>query len=159
MKVLEAQWPVRNRDGRASRCRVNWPQGKQDRAPRQHRWLNGILSPIVLAALLAGCVTKSKAKADAQAAFLAGQQQAMMRMAQPREAVVTFIGPVRNPTVPWSQDLTLAKAIVQSGYNGSSDPKQIMIVRNGQAIPVDPQKLLNGEDVPLVAGDLVQIGQ
>jgi protein involved in polysaccharide export with SLBB domain len=107
----------------------------------------------------AGCVTKSKAKADAQSAFLAGQQQAMIRMAQPHPAVVTFIGPVRNPTVPWSQDLTLVKAIVEAGYNAPSDPKQIMIVRNGQAIPVDPQKLLNGEDVPLVAGDLVQIGQ
>jgi hypothetical protein len=106
-----------------------------------------------------GCVTKSKAKADAQAAFLAGQQQAMMRMAQPHAAIVTFIGPVRNPTVPWSEDLTLAKAIVESGYAAPSDPKQIMIVRNGQAIPVDPQKLLSGEDVPLVAGDLVQLGQ
>jgi protein involved in polysaccharide export with SLBB domain len=108
---------------------------------------------------VSGCVTKSKAKADAQSAFLAGQQQAMIRMAQPHPAVVTFIGPVRNPTVPWSQELTLAKAIVDAGYNAPSDPKQIMIVRNGQAIPVDPQKLLNGEDVPLVAGDLVQIGQ
>jgi hypothetical protein len=114
---------------------------------------------ILLFLVLSGCVTKSKAKADAQSAFLAGQQQALMRMAQPHPAVVTFIGPVRNPTLPWSQDLTLAKAIVDAGYNGPSDPKQIMIVRNGQAIPVDPQKLLNGEDVPLVAGDLVQIGQ
>lgn len=114
---------------------------------------------IVFIVGFAGCVTKGKAKADAQAAFLAGQQQAMARMVQPQAPVVTFIGPVRNPTVPWSEDLTLAKAILESGYNAPSDPKQIMIVRNGQAIPVDPQKLLNGEDVPLVAGDLVQIGQ
>jgi hypothetical protein len=61
--------------------------------------------------------------------------------------------------VLWSQDLTLAKAIVAAGYQAQTDPKQIMIVRNGQAIPVDPKKLLQGEDIPLVAGDLVQIGQ
>jgi hypothetical protein len=118
-----------------------------------------ILGPIFLALVAAGCVSRSKAKAQAQAAFLAGQQQAIIRMSQPHQPVVTFIGPVRNPTVTWSQDLTLAKAIVAAGYEPASEPKQIMIVRNGQAIPVDPKKLLAGEDVPLVAGDLVQIGQ
>ena len=119
----------------------------------------GGLFSFVLTFAIAGCVTRSKAKADAQSAFMAGQQQAMMRMAQPHPPVVTFIGPVRNPTIPWAPDLTLAKAIIASGYTAASDPGQIMIVRNGQAIPVDPHKLLNGEDVPLVAGDLVQIGQ
>ena len=119
----------------------------------------GLLLSFFVVFALPGCVTKSKAKADAQSAFMAGQQQAMMRMAQPHPPVVTFIGPVRNPTVPWNPDLTLAKAIIVSGYTAAVDPGQIMIVRNGQAIPVDPQKLLNGEDVPLVAGDLVQIGQ
>jgi len=119
----------------------------------------GILCSFALALVVAGCVTKSKANAEAQAAYLAGQQQAMMRMSQPHQPVVTFIGPVRNPTVLWSQELTLAKAIVAAGYDAKADPKQIMIVRNGQAIPVDPKKLLEGEDIPLVAGDLVQIGR
>lgn len=82
-----------------------------------------------------------------------------MRMSQPRQAVVTFIGPVRNPTVPWADGLTLAKAILAAGYEPATDPRQIMIVRNGQAIPIDPKTLLGGEDTPLVAGDLVQIGQ
>jgi hypothetical protein len=119
----------------------------------------GIVCSFALVCVDAGCVTKSKAKADAQAAFFAGQQQAIMRMSQPHQPVVTFIGPVRNPTVLWTQDLTLAKAIVTAGYEAKADPKQIMIVRNGQAMPVDPKKLLEGEDIPLVAGDMVQIGQ
>jgi hypothetical protein len=119
----------------------------------------GFLCSFALALVVAGCVTKSKAKAEAQKAYFAGQQQGIMRMSQPQQPVVTFIGPVRNPTVLWSQDLTLAKAIVAAGYEAKVDPKQIMIVRNGQAIPVDPKKLLEGEDIPLVAGDLVQIGQ
>jgi hypothetical protein len=117
------------------------------------------LIAFLLVLTISGCVTKSKAKAEAQAAFMAGQQQAMIRMSQPHQSVVTFIGPVRNPTVPWTQDLTLAKAIIATGYTAQGDPRQIMIVRNGQAIPVDPKKLLEGEDIPLVAGDLVQIGQ
>jgi len=120
---------------------------------------SGIFVLFVLTFLLGGCVTKSKARAEAQKAFLAGQQQATIRMSQPHQPVVTFIGPVRNPMVTWSQDLTLAKAILAAGYQPPSDPKQIMIVRNGQAIPVDPRTLLAGEDIPLVAGDLVQIGQ
>jgi len=119
----------------------------------------GIVCSFAVIYASAGCVTKSKAQAEAQKAFFAGQQQAMMRMSQPQQPVVTFIGPVHNPMVPWSQDLTLAKAIVAAGYDAKADPKQIMIVRNGQAIPVDPKKLLEGEDIPLVAGDLVQIGQ
>jgi len=121
--------------------------------------LLGSVLVLALVFISRGCVTKSKAKAEAQKAFLAGQQQAMMRMSQPQQPVVTFIGPVRNPMVPWSQELTLAKAIVAAGYDAKADPRQIMIVRNGQAIPVDPKKLLEGEDIPLVAGDLVQIGQ
>jgi molybdopterin converting factor small subunit len=30
-------------------------------------------------------------------------------------------------------------------------------MRNGRAIKVDPNQLLNGEDVPLQTGDVVQI--
>jgi hypothetical protein len=72
---------------------------------------------------------------------------------------VTFIGPVQFPTVQWTQNLTLAKAIVSAGYTGPAEPSQIMIVRGGQAIPIDPKRLLSGEDIPLLSGDLVQISQ
>lgn len=137
----------------------------EQRTPTEYSEGRSLCLPVTFSLLMflilaaTGCVTKSKAKAQAQAAFLAGQQQAIIRMSQPHQPVVTFIGPVRIPTVTWTQDLTLAKAIVAAGYEPPSEPKQIMIVRNGQAIPVDPKKLLAGEDVPLVAGDLVQIGQ
>jgi protein involved in polysaccharide export with SLBB domain len=106
---------------------------------------------------LAGCVSKAKARAEAKAAFLAGQQQAMARMQQTRGAVVTILGPVTNPNIPWTQDLTVAKAIVDAGYTGANDPTHIVIVRNGQAITIDPKKLLSGEDVPLQAGDFIQL--
>ena len=112
------------------------------------------MSSIALALLLTGCVTKAKADAQARAAFLAGQQQATQRLQQPLGPKVIFVGPVDNPSVPWTPELTLAKAIVSAGYHGP-DPTDIIIVRNGQGTRLDPHKLLNGEDVPLAAGDVV----
>jgi protein involved in polysaccharide export with SLBB domain len=114
-------------------------------------------SVVFVLLFVAGCTTKAKAKAHAQAAFAAGQQQAMALMNQPRGTHVTVIGQVRTPMLPWSEDLTLAKAIIAAGYYGAADPKEIFIVRNGKASRVDPKQLLNGEDVPLQAGDVVQI--
>jgi hypothetical protein len=111
---------------------------------------------IIVSGVLSGCVSKSQADAKAHQAFLAGQQQAMMaRAPQPNANTVTFVGPVRTPSLAWTAGLTLAKAIVNAGYQSPKDPKQIMIVRNGQAVPVDPKSLLSGEDVPLMAGDMI----
>src|SRR5262245_9743276 len=90
----------------------------------------GILSAFVIShssLVLSGCVTKAKAREQAQAAFLAGQQQAMQRMQQQqlqqttRGAVVSFVGPITNPNIPWTSDLTLSQAIVQAGYTGGGD--------------------------------------
>jgi hypothetical protein len=113
--------------------------------------------PLFLALALCGCVSKAKADAQARAAFLAGQQQARQQMQPAREAIVTFVGPVERPTLPWTQDMTLARALVTAGYHSPTDPSQIIIVRNGQGIPVDVNKLLQGEDVPLQPGDVVSI--
>jgi protein involved in polysaccharide export with SLBB domain len=116
------------------------------------------LGAILLVTLtLVGCVTRTKARADAQAAFIAGQQQAMAGIQRTQGASVTIIGPVRNPIVPWTEDMTLAKAILAADYTGPTDPNDIVIMRNGRAIKVDPNQLLNGEDVPLQTGDVVQI--
>jgi hypothetical protein len=116
------------------------------------------LAAVALLVSASGCVTRAKAREQARAAFLAGQQGALLRMSQPQRPIVTFIGQVQVPTIPWTEGLTLARGIVEAGYRGR-DPKQIMIVRNAQAIPIDPRQLLRGEDIPLVAGDLVQITQ
>ena len=110
---------------------------------------------------LAGCVTKAKARQQARDAFLAGQQQAMTQMRtqqQPPQVIrpVTFIGQFHAPSVPWTPELTLAAGIVSAGYSGP-DPTEILIIRNNRAMPVDPKKLLGGADIPLQAGDLVQV--
>jgi hypothetical protein len=117
----------------------------------------GLLLVLFQGVILTGCSNKAAQDAKARAAFQAGQQQVLQRMQQGAQVNITVLGPVSNPIVTWSNDLTLAKAIVTAGYNGRTDPKEILIHRNGQSIPVDPQTLLNGEDVPLQPGDVIEL--
>jgi hypothetical protein len=130
-------------------------------AVRQLSWLlnEKALFPagVVLAcALASGCVSKARADAQAKAAFLAGQQEAMLQL-QTRVPAVTVVGEVKNNVVPWTAELTLAKALVAAEYYGASDPTEIRIIRAGHEITVDPGKLLAGEDVMLQPRDIVDI--
>jgi hypothetical protein len=116
---------------------------------------------LLLAAIFGGCVSKSKADAKARAAFIAGQQQAIMRLQQAQTQgqgpCVTVNGEVRNHVVPWTEGMTLARAVVAADYLGTADPGQILVVRNGLATPVEPGQLLSGVDIPLQPGDIVQL--
>jgi hypothetical protein len=105
---------------------------------------------------MAGCVSKSRADAQAKAAFIAGQQQAMVELLQ-RQNAIKVIGPVKCPVIPWDPEMTLAKALVAAEYNGSTDPVEIILVRGGLATRFDVKELLAGHDVPVQAGDIVQI--
>jgi len=121
-----------------------------------------ILGLGILVALLAcGCVSKSKADTQARAAYLAGQRQAleMFHEAQLRGPSVTVVGEVMNSIIPWTEDLTLAKALVVANYKGATDPREILIERAGKATSYDPKKLLSGEDVVLQPNDVVLIKQ
>jgi hypothetical protein len=110
----------------------------------------------LLVLLGTGCVSKSKANAQARAAYLAGKQQGMAIKAQ--GPAVWFVGNVRQPLVPWTNGLTLAQALLTANYQGQSDPGQIMVYREGQPpINVSPKELLQGSDLPLEAGDRVEI--
>jgi hypothetical protein len=125
------------------------------RAARAARWGCSLF----FAFLLAGCVSKSTADARAKAAFLAGQQQATMlgRQTQIQGPTVTVIGEVRNSVVPWTADLTLAKAVIAADYYGQADPTEIEVQRNGQEMKYDPKKLLNGADVQLEPNDVIML--
>jgi hypothetical protein len=116
---------------------------------------------VVLSGMLSACVTKSKAKAQARAAYLAGQQEAIARMQQGQTPgqgpCVTVNGAVRVHVVPWTQGMTLAKALVAADYYGTTDPAQIIILHSGVATRVDPKQLLSGSDIPLQPGDVVQL--
>jgi hypothetical protein len=111
------------------------------------------LAPLLL--VLTGCVSKSKAKAEARAAFLAGQREEMLRQSQTQSPAVTVLGAVRNGTILWTPDLTLLKAIAAADYYGAAEPGMIIIVRGGRGTQYDPKRLLTGEDVPLQPQDMV----
>lgn len=112
------------------------------------------LSLIML--LSAGCISKSKADAQARAAFLAGQKQGMAMAAQGPS--IWVMGNVKKPVVPWTQDLTLAKALVVADYRGAKDPSEIIVQRKGQEpLHIRAQQLLEGQDMPLEAGDQIEI--
>jgi protein involved in polysaccharide export with SLBB domain len=110
---------------------------------------------LIFAVAAAGCTTRSKANAEARAAFLVGQNTAMQQQLQVQS--VTIIGPVQNPQVPWVAGLTLAQAIATANYLDSHEPRQIIITRQGESARLDPKVLLRGHDVPLEPGDVIEI--
>ena len=115
---------------------------------------------VLLAAplLISGCVSKAKADAQARAAYFAGQQQAMQQLqGQARGPSITVVGEVKNKLLPWTFGLTLAKAIAAAEYYGQKDPAEVIIIRNGEQIQVDPRRLLSGEDMPLQPRDIIAL--
>jgi hypothetical protein len=118
----------------------------------------GSLRLCVVVCLLAivGCVSKTKAKLTAQQAYIAGQQQAMMAMQQ-KANTVEIRGNVKNTSIPWTEGLTLAKAIVAAEYQGAHDPTSVIIMRKGAGTEIKAAELLQGHDEPLEPGDVIQI--
>ncbi len=115
-----------------------------------------VLALGLLAATVAGCTTRTNAKLQAQTAYLAGQQQALVQMQSGRRNVIHIIGNVRNPEVPWTEGLTLAQVVVAADYLAPRDPREIVVTRQGQQYKVDPKDLLQGKDWPVEPGDTVE---
>ena len=116
----------------------------------------GGVAALLMATSFCGCVTKSQANAQAQAAYLAGQNDALAKMAGAGQAIV-INGPVEHPNVPWIEGLTLSQAIATANYTGRHNPKTITITRQGEQATVNPKVLLNGQVVPLEPGDTITI--
>ncbi len=108
-----------------------------------------------LALAATGCTTQSKARLKEQNAFLAGQNEALRR--QQAATGVTIVGPVQNPQVPWVAGLTLAQALATANYTGADAPKRILITRQGETATLDAKVLLNGADIPLEIGDVIEL--
>ena len=105
---------------------------------------------------LGGCA--SKGKVDPRNAFLEGQQRAWTAQQLNEEPAVFFSGMVRNPRVPWTEGLTLARGLLAAEYTGALDPTRIQITREGVTRIVDVRRLLRGQDDPLLEpGDVVEV--
>ncbi|HLP78950.1 MAG TPA: hypothetical protein VK327_18775 [Candidatus Paceibacterota bacterium] len=125
-----------------------------------------LLLTLLFAAAFTGCVSKKEAQAQARMAYLAGQRDAIAKLNEGKNPTiqpdasqssnVTFVGPVENPVVPWVPGLTLAKAILTAVYHSQTDPAMIVIHRPNEQIQVDPVRLLDGGDIALKPGDVIQ---
>lgn len=113
---------------------------------------------VALTAALTGCTSQSRAKANAQQAFVAGQQQAAALQRETMEPAVWFKGAIRNPRIPWTEDLTLAQALLAADYTGLNNPFKIDVIRQGKRFSINLHRLLRGTDNPLMEpGDVVEI--
>lgn len=112
---------------------------------------------LFLALAAGGCVTKSKATANARAAYLAGQNAVLSQQQAQQRTSIAVIGSVENPEVQWVEGLTLAQAIATANYTGFREPKEIILTRRGEDGRINPKDLLHGADVPLEPGDMITI--
>ena len=86
-------------------------------------FLVGGISSLLIATSFCGCVTKSQARAQAQAAYLAGQKDALAKMAAAR-AGHRHRWSGGTSQVPWVEGLTLSQAIATANYIGRHNPKE-----------------------------------
>jgi magnesium-transporting ATPase (P-type) len=122
---------------------------------RNYFCISGALA-LLMATSFCGCVTKAQARAQAQAAYLAGQNDALAKMAGVGQAIV-IVGPVEHSNVPWVEGLTLSQAIATANYTSRHQPREITITRQGEQASINPKDLLNGHVVPLEPGDTITI--
>ena len=76
---------------------------------------------------------------------------------QPGQLAVFVRGDVRNPVIPWSEELTLARAILAAEYVGRSDPHSVNVLRGTKSKRFSTTRLLAGDDMDLEPGDVVEI--
>jgi len=114
--------------------------------------------------LTTGCTSTSTARLREKNAFLAGQNTVLLQQQAQTAAQtaaespgVTIVGAVQHPQVPWVTGLTLAQAITTANYVGQDEPKQIILTRHGESAAMDANVLLNGTDIPLEIGDVIEL--
>jgi hypothetical protein len=114
-----------------------------------------ILLIAFLTVLLAGCISKSNSRARVAEAYMAGQREAASATQKPS---ITVLGDVKNHSVPWAEDSTLARALLAAEFQGLWDPHQISITRGGETYNVKVRSFLAGaEDPPLEPGDIIEV--
>jgi hypothetical protein len=110
---------------------------------------------LLLSALFTGCVSRSKSQLRQYQAYMAGQHEAKATQQTP---AVTFVGDVKNHSVTWAEDLTLAKGLLAAEYQALWDPHLILITRRGEIYKVNVKAFLGGgEDPPLEPGDVIEV--
>jgi hypothetical protein len=124
--------------------------------------LFNVIACLSLALLAAGCVGRSKSEERARQAFIEGQRAGATLNAQqsqtPQAKFVTVLGEVRNPTIPWTEGLTLAQAIAQAWHTGVRSPRAIVLRHGDESATFNPNFVVqNGNEIPVEPGDVIEL--
>jgi hypothetical protein len=111
---------------------------------------------LIFTLAVSGCTTKSRSRLEAQNAYLAGQNAALRQQIAQFNGI-TVIGAVQNGQVPWVAGLTLAQAVATANYTGAQEPKAVVITHQGESAVLPANVLFSGADIPLEAGDVVEL--
>jgi len=114
-----------------------------------------LLAVIIAALATSGCKSQKVKGQPPPPAYAdpAAMQEAMRRA----QMVVQVRGAVRNPVIPWSEDLTLAGALVEADYVGRWDPLSVTVTRGRKVHRISAAGLLSGRDMFLEPGDVIDI--
>ncbi len=111
---------------------------------------------LIFALVVSGCTTKSRSRAAAENAYLAGQNAALRQQLAQYNGI-TVVGAVQNPQVPWVAGLTLAQVVATANYIGAQEPKAVVITHQGESAVMPATVLFSGADIPLEPGDVVEL--
>jgi hypothetical protein len=117
--------------------------------------MRAFLAVLVLTLATLGCKSNKAGGQGPPPAYMdpAAAQEAM-RQAQ---MIVQVRGDVRNHIIPWSEDLTLAGALVEANYIGRLDPLSVTVTRGRKVQRFSSYRLLSGADMFLQPGDVIDI--
>jgi hypothetical protein len=116
-----------------------------------------ITCSVFIIVLGSSCTTKNKAREQSRAAYHAGRAAAYQQALENQRTSIRVVGNVRNPEIPWSEGLSLMEALIAADYVGAGNPREIIVIRGGEAIPIRMKAFLDGEDVLLQRGDGIEI--
>ena len=115
-----------------------------------------LITGLVLS-LASGCAAKKRHGMEGYNSLVRAQQEALTLQLQGQPAVY-FRGPVQHPVVLWRENLTLAEALLEAGYVDKFSPHAIRVSRRAEIYNVNVQRLLRGNDNPLLEpGDVVEV--
>lgn len=120
-----------------------------------------IIAILILALAATGCTTSANARAEAQKAYLAGENDAMHRMQTPGMQItgITVLGSVQNTYVAWVAGITVAQAIATANYVGPQPPSEIIINSQGQETVINASDLDRAAQTTLQPGDIITLRQ
>ena len=109
-----------------------------------------------MAWLLVGCKSSQQRQASRMPPPVYMPQGMGQQMPHGQPAVFVR-GDVRNPVIPWDDELTLSRAILAAEYMGRWDPHSINVMRGRYSKRFSTSRLLSGEDMALEPGDVIEI--